>query len=61
MMPVRDELFQLRRLLPRNDAPGETVPSVVTHNIGWRLEPTRYTTRCDNRTDCARDQLLSLQ
>ncbi len=51
---------QLRRLLPRNDAPGETVSYQVA-NAQYRLtivESTRYTTLVTDRTDCARDQLL---
>ena len=48
---------QLRRLLPRNDAPGETVSYQVA-NAQYRLtiDPIHYPG--DNRTDCARDQLL---
>ena len=51
---------QLRRLLPRNDAPGETVSyqggkrTISADDCG--IDPIHYPG--DNRTDCARDQLL---
>lgn len=48
---------QLRRLLPRNDAPGETVSYQVA-NAQYRLTIVESTRSGDNRTDCARDQLL---
>ena len=50
---------QLRRLLPRNDAPGETVSYQVA-NAQYRLTIVESTIHYpgDNRTDCARDQLL---
>ncbi|SPX17528.1 putative dehydrogenase [Escherichia coli] len=51
---------QLRRLLPRNDAPGETVSYQVA-NAQYRLtivESTRYTTLVTIEQTAPRDQLL---